>query len=457
MTARRKDAHLLSLTALVAALLAAPAGAAPASGGPPASLAAVSDDLARAVGPPAEGRRGLVLAVEARARQLQGPLETTLADALARQGYAVTPARGSGDPEAAARSGGQDWLLRVQAGLVPGRRELALVGEFIPAWESFFLQRRPGARARPPRLVQARGPADPETLLLGREERPPGAPAIRLVPLGRIAGRVLALAVGDAGEGPAIAAATPGAVLLLSAAGAELARREPDRSGWRAVRDPAAVLSVGDFGGGRLAVQWAGAPRGEVRARSGDRLEVVAALSAAPLCAAEGVRLFGQFAPGKGLLLDQLALAVDPDSRPRSDRELYGVSAAPHGGPIAFAALDSSLRLELLGPDLSPAGPALPGVGVGFALADLDGDGMAEVVASSPSATGPDRIRVIAPRVERSLLFESPPLEGAVLAAAGGDLTGDGVDDAVVAVVSRQGEGEVSDLLLLTSDPRELR
>jgi len=457
VNARRKDVRLLPLAPLVAALLAAPAGAAPPPGGPPAALAAVSDELARAVGPPADGRRGLALAVEARARQLSGPLEAALADALARQGYAVTPVRGGGDPEAVARELGQDWLLRVQAGLLPGRRELALVGEVIPAWESFFLQRRPLARARPPRLVQASALADPETLLLGREEPAPGAPAFRLVPLGRIAGRVLALAVGDAGEGPAIAAVTPAAVVLLSATGRELARREPDRSGWRAVRDPAAVAAVGDFGGGRLAVQWAGEPRGEVLARRGDRLEVVASLPAAPLCAAEGARLFGQFAPGKGILLDLLTAAVDPDARPRSDRELYGVSAAPHGGPFAFAALDTSLRLELLGSDLGPAGPAMPGVGVGFALADVDGDGVAELVASSPSAAGPDRIRVIALRADRPVIFESPPLEGAVLAAAGGDLTGDGVDDAVVAVVSRQGDGEVSDLLLLTSDPRELR
>jgi hypothetical protein len=451
-----KDRLLLPFPALLAALLAAPAAAAAPPGGPPAALLAVSDELARAVGAPADGRRGLVLAVEARARPLQGPLETALAAALARQGYAVAPARGGGDPEAAARAGGQDWLLRVQAGLVPGRRELALVGEVIPAWDSFFLQRRPGARARPPRLVQARGPADPETLLLGREERP-GAPAYRLVALGQVTGRVLALAAGDAGEGPALAAATPQAAILLSPQGTELARREPDRAGWRAVRDPAAVVALGDFGGGRLAVQWSGAPQAEVLARRADRLEVVATLAAAPLCASEGASLFGRFAPGQGLLLDELSPWVDPETRPRSDRTLYGVAAAPRGGPVAFAALDASLRLELLGPDLAPVGPALAGVGVGFALADLDGDGTAEVVASSPSSSGPDRIRLIALRAERPVLFESPPLEGAVLAAAGGDLTGDGVDDAVVAVVSRRGDGEVTDLLLLTTDPRELR
>ena len=359
----------------LAILLAAPAGA------PPPALSSVANDLGQAVGSPGEGRRGLALLVEARARALVSPVEAALSDTLARLGYAVVPSRGGPQAESAARAAGDDWLLHVQAGLVPGRPEVALVAELIPTWDSFFLQHQPGTRARPPRLVQARRPADPETLLLGREERPPGSPFARIRPLSRIGGRVLALAIGDAGDGPAIAAVTPDAVLLLSTAGKELARREPDRTGWPRVRDPAATVALGDFGGGRLAVQLAGAPQAEVLAQHGDRLEVVATLAAAPVCAAEGANLFGVFAPGEGLLLDQLTPSVDPEARPRSDRHLFGVSAAPRGGPIAFAALDSSLTLTLLGRDLSPAGPPLPGVGVGFALADLDGDGTAEVVA----------------------------------------------------------------------------
>jgi len=443
-----------ALPLLLAALAAAPGTAA---GSSPPSLSALAKDLSAAMGPPADGRRGLALRVETRARSLAAPLEAALSDALARMGYSVTPTPAGEDAEAAARRSGQDWLLRVQAGLVPGRRELALVGEVIPCWESFFLQRRSGARAQAPRLVEARQPADPETLLLGREDRPPGAPFARIRQLARIAGRVVALAVGDAGDGEAIAAATPETVLLLSPAGAELARREPDHSGWRPVRDRSAALAIGDFGGARLAVQFAGELRAEVLARRGDRLEPVATLEAAPLCAGEGGVLFGQFAPGKSTLLDELTPSVDPDARPRSPRELYGASAAPRGGPIAFSILDADLRLELLGPTLETAAPALPGVGVGFALADLDGDGTAEVVASSPTSSGEDRIRVIAPLAERPVIFESAPLAGSVLAAAGGDLTGDGVDDAVLALVSRGADGApVTDLLLLTSDPREL-
>jgi hypothetical protein len=453
--------RLAALGALAAALVAA----APARGAaPPPALTTVADALAAELGPPADGRRALALAVETRAPALAAPLEAALEAALARRGYAITPTRGgAADPEGAARASGQDWLLRVQGGLVPGRREIALVGEAIPAWASFFLQRRPGARPVPPRLMQARAAADPETQLLGREGRPAGAPFAAIRPLGRVPGAVLALAIGEVEPGvPAIAVATADAVILLSAKGAPLARRGLDPAGRRPVRDPAAALAIGDFGGGRIAAFHAGAPRGEVLAVRGDRLEPAGELDAAPLCAAEGARLFGAFVPGKGVLQDLLSPAVDPAARPRSDRELYGVAAAPRGGPIAFAALGTDLRLELLGADLRPAdvrvrAPFLDSIGTGFALADLDGDGVAEVIASAAVPGPTDQIRILAPRAEVPLLLESPPIPGAILAGAGGDLTGDGVDDALLASIVRGADGAAStELLLVTGDPREL-
>jgi hypothetical protein len=469
---RQAQGERVLLACAVAVFLAA----APARGATaPPALSTVADALAKELGPPTDGRRALALAVETRAPALAAPLEAALEAALARRGYAITPAGGQADPERAARAAGQDWLLRVQGGLVPGRREIALVAEAIPAWESFFLQRRPGARPVPPRLVQARAPADPETQLLAREGRPPGAPFAVIRSLARIPGRVLALAVGEVEPGtPAIVAATPDSVILLSARGAPIARRELDPAARRPIRDPAATLAVGDFGGGRIAVFHAGAEHGEVLSPRGDRLEPVGTLDAAPLCATDGVRLFGAFAPGKGVLQDLISPAIVPNAPPRSARELYGVAAAPHGGPIAFAALGTDLRLELLGADLRAAtvapsprpspprsggegGSMVDGIGSGFALADLDGDGVAEVIASSPVPGETDRIRILAPRAEVRLLLESPPVQGAILAGAAGDLTGDGVDDALLAAVSRGEDGALwTELLLVTADPREV-
>ncbi len=347
---------------------------------------------------------------------------------------------------------------------MPGRREVALVGELIPAWASFFLQRSPGARAVPPRLVQARAPADPETLLLGREGRPAGAPFASLRVLARLPGRVLALAAGEPGEPgrPALVAVTSTSVLVLSPAGERIASRDFPPGGLAPVRDAAAALAVGDFGGGRVAVLRAGAARAEVLVLRGERLELAGALEAAPLCAGEAGRLFGDFSPGTGVLRDVLSPLVDTAPTPRSERTLYGVAAAPRGGPITFAALGTDLSLELLAADLRPvaagAFPAgAPVTGSGFALADLDGDGTAELVASSPDPSAPERVRVLAPLAKAPLLLESAPVSGAILAGAAGDLTGDGVDDAVLAAVVTGAEGEAAtDLLLVTADPREL-
>lgn len=456
-----------ALALLLAALPALAAGATPPPGAPPPSLRAAAEALAEDAGLPLEGRRTLRLAVEARAPALAAPVETAVAGALSARGFAVTPHRGRGDAEAAARADGQDWLLRVRAGLVPGRRELALVGELIPAWPSFFLQRQPGARALPPRIVQSRAPADPATLLLARESRPPGSAFASVRRIARVDGRVLALAVGEPEEPgrPAIVVATPEALLVLDPSGGPVARRDADAARLRPVRGGAATLAVGDFGGGRIAIRRAGAPRAEVLSLRGGRLDPAGALDGAPLCAGAAGRLFGAFVPGTGVLEDRLAPLVDPGAPPRSPRTLYGAAAAPGGGPIAFAVLGTDLRLDLLGPDLSPAAalplPPAPGergpTGTGFALADLDGDGTAEVVASSAEGAAGDRIRILAPLVEGPVLFLSPPVEGAILAGGAGDLTGDGVDDAVLAAVSSPPGGTpATDLLLVTSDPRPL-
>jgi len=84
--------------------------------------------------------------------------------------------------------------------------------------------------------------------------------------------------------------------------------------------------------------------------------------------------------------------------------------------------------------------------------ADLNGDGEPELVASSAEPGAEDRVRVsrLAPAPET--VFQSQPVPGAILAAAAGDLSGDGVDDVVLAALQ---PGGGTQLWLLTADPRE--
>jgi hypothetical protein len=132
---------------------------------------------------------------------------------------------------------------------------------------------------------------------------------------------------------------------------------------------------------------------------------------------------------------------------------------------VAFAVLGTDLALELLDAALRPIEPSAaaaaaaragPLTGSGFAVADLDGDGAAELVASSPDPRAEERIRIVAPLAGAPLLFESQPVPGTILAAAAGDLTGDGVDDVVLGAVLAGADGSwETEILLVTSDPRE--
>ncbi len=444
--------------ALLLALLLC-AAAPPAA---PASLDALADAVAAQVGAPAEGRRGLALSLAADPPALSAPLAAALSARLGRAGWAVTPlAAGAGEP--AARATGADWLLSLTAGAGGGPRELAAIGEALPLWDSFFLQARPGVRPAPPRTVSARVAADAAVALLLRPPRRPDLARLALRRLARLPYRAIGLAAGDAGEAaPSILAVAPDAVHLLDAGGAEVASRPLDAAGRRPVRLPLATAVVADLGGGRLGVALAGGSGGEVLARHGARLDRVAVLPMAPLAAGEAGPLFGAFAAGRGALADLLAQGVDPQAQPRSPGDLAAVAAAPRGGPVAYAALHPGGRLELLDAQLRPAG-RVDGVGAGLALADLDGDGAADLVASLASAAGPDRLRVLrlaAPGPAREAAapraaWESPPLEGLVLLGAAADLTGDGLDDALLGADASGPEGPATDLWLLTADVRE--
>jgi hypothetical protein len=426
----------------VALLLAASADA--------GALGRAAEEVARAVadGPP--DRVSLRVAAPG-AEGLAEPFAAALAAALGRRGLAAAPLRGREPPEAAARAAGADRLLRVRLALGAGGRDLAVAVEVLPLRESFFLQAYPATPGA--RLIAFAVPADAAALALARPPATARAAAPSLVPLFALPEPVLALAVAVGGDAPAILAAAPGALLLLSAAGERLASRPaPEAPPGPGRRAPAAALAAAGFGEGRLAWQLAGMPRAEVLDLAGGRLEPVAELAAAPLAGGGAGPLLGAFAPGLPLYQDLLLLRADAAARARSPRLLQGAAAAPRPGRAAFAVLRADDAAEVLGRDLAPAGPPVEGVGAAFALADLDGDGEPELVASRAEPGESDEVRVVRLGPPAEVTFRSEPVAGALLAAAAGDLTGDGVDDVVLAAAVAGGGTR---LWLLSSDPRE--
>jgi hypothetical protein len=458
------------LALALALTVAAPAG--PAAPGGRDALGALADGVTSRLGSPEEGRRGLALALTAEPAALAAPLSAALAGALGQAGWAVSPVPPGPGAEAAARAAGADWLLTLTAGGGPDGRELVAVGEAVSLWSSFFLQARPGVRAAPPRLVSARAAADAAARLLLKGAGPAAPPTLSLRRLALLPTEVVALAAGEVeGLGPVLLAiggegrrAAGGVVVrLLDRRASELAARSLDGAARRPTRHLAATAVVAPLGGGPFGVALAGAGGGEVLVRRGARLERAAALPLAPLAAGGAGVLFGAFAPGKAALQDLLTVGVDPATRPRSALDLVAVAAAPHGSTPAFGVLHPGGRLELLGGALAPAGEVAD-VGTGFALADLDGDGRSELVASRTGPGSPDGVRVLrldagprpASTQTATAMWESPPIPGAVLSAAAWDLTGDGLDDVVLAAVQPGPDGVAgTELWLVTLDPRE--
>lgn len=425
--------------------------------GPQGAIGRVTEDLASRASEGVEPGK-IALAVSAPgAEGLRDPVETAMVSALARRGYGVLPLRGPqlSDAEAAARELGADQLLRVRASLAAGA--LALSGELLPTRPNFFLQRVPAARGAGSRLVAATAPADDAARALAAPARPAAGPT-RLLPLADLPARVLAIAAGATEAGVRLVAVTPTGVALLDARGARLAFRAlpPAPPGPR-VRDAAAVASIGDFSGGRIAYAVAGSSEGEVLSAAGDELARAGTFPAAgttasiPVASGGAGALFGAFVPGRGVLADAVAAAPDPGARPSSGRELFGAAAAPRPGRVAYALLGTDYALHLLGATLAPALPDVPAIGAGFALADLDGDGEPELVASSAQPGATDRVRVLRLGAPPAAAFESAAVEGAIVAGAAADLTGDGLDDAVLAAELPGGRTR---LWLVTADAR---
>jgi hypothetical protein len=418
---RARLASLAGALALAAPWAARPAGEAPAVERLAAELA---DAAARTV--PAE-TTVLGVAVEAPGvPALAGAIEGRLVDRLRAAGFrgAFLVAREAAD------AAGADAHLRLAVGIDD---ELSAAGDVAAVRVNFFTGRPTG----PGGLVSAAVPADREARLLARSGPAP-RPAAVPVTVRRWAAlpaAPLALAAGDLdGDGrPEVAVLDPAAVWVLAGDGTEVAHfpLPPPGPGAIPSRDPAGALAIAE-GTVRWFATTAGAG-GALRLEAGTLVDRGgAAAGAVPLAAgaagtlvASPLRGTNAFGPGIG----RGAAAA------QADGPILGAAAAPRPGPVAFALARDDGAVELLGPDLAPTAPPLADAGAAVALADLDGDGAVELVASGLDVDPPDRVRVFAiePGAAPGLRFESDDLPARLLAGAAADLDGDGRDEALLA------------------------
>ncbi|TSC23684.1 VCBS repeat-containing protein [Corallococcus sp. Z5C101001] len=438
---------LLSL--LLALAFAVPARADMDEAAPPASARlalAVADAIRNA---PAEAPVALCLTgSSAELRQAFGTLLAARLSALQLGPVVleVPPERA----EAAAREQGARSLARLRLDVEGG--ELVARGDVLGTWVNFWSGRTPTRPPKPAAAVAEGVEADAAVLALasvapqgtgvtgtGPQPRRPvrllGAVFARLeAPLG-------ALASGDLdGDGrDEVAVLTEHEVVVFAADGRVLARRELEGAPSAAVtREPFGALAV-LAGPPRLAAWSTRLARGEVLVldRAKGVLRPSGTLDAAPLGSAER----GAFVPGQTVFAPELRLA---DGRGLTVPAPFGTASfAPPR--MLFVHADGTAALYAR-PTSAPA--RLSGLGAGSALADLDGDGVPELLTTSPQLQpAPDTLRVLsltpdAPMAHEPLWQGALP-SGRALFVVTADLDGDKRREVIVGSWKPDGTSEL--------------
>lgn len=381
-----------------------------------------------------EGRLVVAVHVQADTPELARAFQTLLVSDLAKLGVkAVLPLQGPVEKaEAAARAAGAEWLWRLTARLTGTK--LLVSGDRVPTWVNFWTGQDP-IRAPGGAAVGVEVVADAQALALANLAPSPAkgevATKFAVRTLSKLPEKVVAVAVGDLdGDArPEVALLTPTQVVVLSASGQPLARRDlsdlPRAS--KPPREPAGALAV--QGGGPvkplLLAFLASRARGEALQWLDGRLEPVSDVALDQPYLAASLR--GSFLAGKNLFAPEVRSGARFAVLPFAPVAVAATSL-PQGPAFAIANPDGVA--VLLDADLKPT--PLPGqFGAALALGDLDGDGAAEVVATGLARTD-DRIRLVRPG-GATPLFESDPVPANLVSAAAGDLDGCGRDEAVLA------------------------
>ena len=390
---------------------------------------------------------------------------TLIAARLARQNLAPVaveaPELSSGEMEA--RAAGARALVRLTLSLEGGL--LRARGDLLGTWVNFWSGSTPTRPASPAAVIDASMEADAQSLTLAiaaPASRSPAAPAgadgLRLesAVFARLPRWTAALAAGDLnGDGrDEVVALTDEEIVVFSPDGRVLARRElrslpvsasPSREPFGAVSvDP--VAHVVSYLSAQRALGEALTP-----VQVGARFRVAKTLERAPLAQIGGEELTGELVPGQNAFRPEIALAGN-GSRWTAPGAFTTLSAfAAKSGPEILLVFPSGAAAWRRG--FAAGGPSLElrGLGAASALADLDGDGAAEIATTEPAwAPSPEVLRILrAPSSVASTggaadpLFRAELSRGRALQIAAADLNGDRAQELVVALWLPDGTAEL--------------